>query len=76
MKVEEMRGLSDAELRARIGELEEERFRLGFRSATEALEDPLRLRFVRRDIARLRTILSENEQAAQGGQQGTRRAAR
>jgi large subunit ribosomal protein L29 len=76
MKVEEMRGLSDAELRARIGELEEERFRLGFRSATEALEDPLRLRFVRRDIARLRTILSEKEQAAQGGQQGTRRAAR
>ena len=61
MKVEEMRGLSPAELRARIGELEEERFRLQFRSATEALEEPLRLRFVRKDIARLHTILKEKE---------------
>jgi large subunit ribosomal protein L29 len=76
MKVEEMRGLSDAELRARIGELEEERFRLGFRGATEALEDPLRLRFIRRDIARLQTILGEKQRAAQGAQHGTRRAAR
>ena len=59
MKVEEMRGLSAPELRARISELEEERFRLQFRSATEALEDPLRLRHVRKDIARLHTILKE-----------------
>lgn len=59
MKVEEMRGLSAPELRARISELEEERFRLQFRSATEALEDPLRLRTVRKDIARLHTILKE-----------------
>jgi large subunit ribosomal protein L29 len=59
MTVEEMRGLSAPELRARIGELEEERFRLQFRSATEALEEPLRLRHVRKDIARLHTILKE-----------------
>jgi len=44
---------------ARIRELEEERFRLQFRSATEPLEDPLRLRVIRRDIARLKTVLRE-----------------
>jgi len=65
MKAEELRQLSDADLRARVAELEEERFRLRFRSATETLEDPLRLRFIRRDIARIHTILRERELAAQ-----------
>jgi small subunit ribosomal protein S3 len=50
--------LGGAEI-ARIKELEEEQFRLKFRSATEPLEDPLRLRVVRRDIARLKTIQRE-----------------
>jgi large subunit ribosomal protein L29 len=59
MKAEDIRALGDDELRARIAELEEERFRLRFRSATEALEDPLRQRVIRRDVARLQTILRE-----------------
>jgi large subunit ribosomal protein L29 len=59
MKAEEARGLADDELKARISELEEERFRLNFRAGTEALEEPLRLRSVRRDIARLHTIARE-----------------
>ena len=59
MRAEEIRDLSDADIRARIAELDEERFRLGFRSATEPLEDPLRLRAIRRDIARLHTILRD-----------------
>ena len=42
-------------------ELEEELFRLNFRSATEPLEDPLRLRWIRKDIARLKTILRERQ---------------
>jgi large subunit ribosomal protein L29 len=46
---------------ARIRDLEEERFRLKFRSATEPLEEPLRLRNIRRDIARLKTVLTERE---------------
>ncbi|HTR76622.1 MAG TPA: 50S ribosomal protein L29, partial [Gemmatimonadaceae bacterium] len=45
----------------RIAELEEEQFRLGFRSGTETLDDPLRLRVIRRDIARLKTVLREGE---------------
>jgi large subunit ribosomal protein L29 len=59
MKADEIRGLADAEVTARIAEMEEERFRLRFRSGTEALEEPLRLRSIRRDIARLQTVLRE-----------------
>jgi len=59
MKAEEIRALSDSELTARIAELEEERFRLKFRSASEALEEPLRLRSIRKDIARLHTVQRE-----------------
>ena len=59
MKAEEFRGLDDKELKTRIDELEEERFRLRFRAGSEALEEPLRLRSIRRDIARLHTIARE-----------------
>jgi large subunit ribosomal protein L29 len=61
MRANEIRELSVEEIRARVGELEEERFRLNFRSATEPLDDPLRLRWIRKDIARLKTILRERE---------------
>jgi large subunit ribosomal protein L29 len=59
MKAEEIRSLDDSELSGRIAELEEERFRLKFRSASEALEEPLRLRSIRKDIARLQTVRRE-----------------
>lgn len=59
MRAEEIREMGDADIRTRIAELEEERFRLRFRGATEPLEDPLRLRSLRRDIARLHTVLRE-----------------
>ena len=64
MQADEIRELADADLRARIAELDEERFRLRFRSATETLEDPLRLRAIRKDLARLKTVLRERELAA------------
>lgn len=64
MRAEEIRELSVADIRARIAELEEERFRLRFRSATEPLEDPLQLRAIRKNIARLQTVLRERELAA------------
>ena len=59
MKAEEIRSLDESEVTARIAELEEERFRLKFRSASEALEEPLRLRSIRKDIARLHTVRRE-----------------
>ena len=55
----EIRELSVADIASRMKDLEEERFRLQFRNATEPLEDPLRLRVIRRDIARLKTVLKE-----------------
>ena len=55
----DIRELADADIRTRITELEEERFRLRFRGATQPLEDPLRLRVLRKDIARLNTVLRE-----------------
>jgi len=61
MRANDIRELSVAEIQSRIGELEEERFRLNFRSATEPLEDPLRLRWIRKYIARLKTILRERQ---------------
>jgi large subunit ribosomal protein L29 len=66
MKSEEIRGLADDELVSRIAALEEERFRLRFRSGTEALEEPLRLRSIRRDIARLKTVQRERQLAGRG----------
>lgn len=67
MRADEIRELTVDDIKARVSELEEERFRLRFRSATEPLENPLRLRTIRKDIARLKTILSERE--AGGGKQ-------
>ena len=55
----DIRELKEAEIEAKIAELEEERFRLKFRAGTETLEDPLRLRVIRKDIARLNTVLRE-----------------
>ncbi len=61
MRADDIRELSVEEMKTRVAQLEEERFRLNFRSATEPLEDPLRLRGIRKDIARLKTILRERE---------------
>ena len=55
----DIRELTEAEINSRIADLEEERFRLKFRAGTETLEDPLRLRVIRKDVARLKTVLKE-----------------
>jgi large subunit ribosomal protein L29 len=61
MRANDIRELSAEGITSKIAELEEERFRLNFRSATEPLDDPLRLRWIRKDIARLKTILRERQ---------------
>ena len=66
MRADEIRDMSLDDVAKKIREFEEERFRLNFRSATEPLEDPLRLRVIRRDIARLKTVLGEQRRAGQG----------
>ncbi len=72
MKPAQIRELSVEEMQARISELEEERFRLRFRSATESLNDPLRLRVIRRDIARLKTVVKEQQTKAGAARAGGR----
>ena len=59
MLAKEIREMSEAEIHARVAELERERFNLRLASGTRTLEDPLRLRVIRRDIARLNTVLRE-----------------
>ena len=60
---DELRQLKTEELGQKLAALTEERFRLEFRRATEALSNPLQLRTIRRDIARIRTILKERASA-------------
>jgi large subunit ribosomal protein L29 len=59
MKAKDIRELGADEIKSRIAELERERFNLRFRGATEPLSNPLRLRSIRRDIARLQTVLAQ-----------------
>ena len=59
MTIEAMRELSDAELHAKVLELEKERFGLRFKSGTEVLANPMDLRQTRRAVARLKTLLAE-----------------
>ena len=65
MKAEDIRDMKDDDIRERIEELKEEQFRLRFRGATMQLENPQLTKTIRRDIARLMTILHERELAEQ-----------
>jgi large subunit ribosomal protein L29 len=66
MQATEIRELNDQELEARIAELQEERFRLRLRAATQPLEQPHRLRDLRKDIARMKTVLTERQKGSTG----------
>jgi len=65
MRPQDIRELTDEEIQERIQELVEERFRLRFRSATMELENPKLLTELRRDIARMKTVLRERQLAQQ-----------
>ena len=61
MNASEMREWDNVESQARLEELREEKFRLRVQTATMELENPKLLQHIRRDIARLYTILRERE---------------
>ena len=61
MKAIEIRDLTPEEIETQIAQAKEELFRLRFRSATQELENPALVKSLRRDIARMRTILRERE---------------
>ena len=63
MKVQETRELAEKERLEKIADLGQEYFNLKFQLATGKIENPGRLKFIRRDIARLKTIVKEAELA-------------
>jgi large subunit ribosomal protein L29 len=63
MKAKELRELSIPELKERLAKLREELMNLRFQKAMHRLENPMRIRQVRREIARVLTIIKEKERA-------------
>jgi len=61
MKVNDIRKLTTEEIVAKIKENKEELFNLRFQQATGNLEKPSRIRDLRHDVARLKTVLRERE---------------
>jgi large subunit ribosomal protein L29 len=64
MKASEFRQMAERELQDRLRQTREELFRLRFQHATKQLGNPMRMKAVRRDVARILTILREREEAA------------
>ena len=64
MKTTEIRELSVEQIRTKLADTREELMKLRFQQVTGQLTDFSRLRILRRDIARMETILSESERAA------------
>ncbi|GIP19539.1 50S ribosomal protein L29 [Paenibacillus montaniterrae] len=61
MKASEFRNLTSAEIEKQIADFKEELFNLRFQLATGQLDNPTRIRDVRKEIARAKTVLRERE---------------
>lgn len=61
MLAKELRELTDAELHTKINDLKSELFNLRFQLATGQLDNPMRIKGVKRDIARAKTVLRARE---------------
>jgi len=61
VKAKEIRELTDEELGRKLADLKEELFNLRFQAATGQLDNPMRMKAVKKDIARVKTIMRERE---------------
>lgn len=61
MRADELRNLTEAELEQKAREFKEELFNLRFQHATAQLDNPMRIKEVKRIIARIKTVLREKE---------------
>ena len=61
MKIREIRDMASHELNGKLKELKEELFNLRFQNATNQLENPMRIAVVRKDIAKVMTVMKEIE---------------
>jgi large subunit ribosomal protein L29 len=66
MKVEDIREMGAPELETRLQELKEEQFKLRFQASMMQVENPSLIKKIRRDIARIKTVLREREFAQNG----------
>jgi large subunit ribosomal protein L29 len=67
VKPEKIREMSDDDLKTRERELQEQLFRLRLQQAVGQLDDAIKIRTTRRDIARVKTILKEKQGSASAG---------
>ena len=63
MKINKIREMSSPELEKELGELKSELFKLKFSLATNGLENPMKIKEVKRDIAKINTVLTERKLA-------------
>ena len=61
MKINKIKEMSSPELEKELGELKNELFKLRFSLATNGLDNPMKIREVKKDIARIKTVLRERE---------------
>ena len=61
MKINEIRKMSSPDLEKELGELKSELFKLRFSLATNGLDNPMKIKEVKKDIARVNTILKQRE---------------
>ena len=66
MKIEEVRSKTDAELRFELNGMKKELFGLKFKASTETVQNPSRIRVLRRAVSRVTTILHERRTGVRG----------
>lgn len=67
MKINKIKEMSSPELEKELGELKTELFKLKFCLATKSLQNPMKIRDVKKDIARINTVLTERKIAEKKG---------
>ena len=66
MKITELRDLTNEELEAKLVDFREELFNLRFQKALNRLDNPLRMKVVKKDIARIKTLIKERQLSVSG----------
>lgn len=61
MKINKINEMSSPELEKELGELKQELFKLRFKLATNGLDNPMKVKEVKKDIARIKTVLRQRE---------------
>ncbi|MCI9063907.1 MAG: 50S ribosomal protein L29 [Clostridia bacterium] len=68
MKITKIKEMSSPELEKELGELKTELFKLKFSLATNGLDNPMKIKAVKKDIARINTVLTERKIAEKKGE--------